>query len=214
MSHDALDPVLPTRPGLHVLLDAPTGDHATLTQRLAHDAIQRDMATIVVLLDDAAPQFRQGLTRHGTDVDAAEHAGLLQYVDAHAPRVGWAHTNPATVFAEDPDTDALLLALNEAQTHLIENEPQHQVLVSTLSSLLVLQGLHATYEFCQTLASMAPRMGTITLAHAIPQMHDDRETTALRHLATTVTDLRDPPPSQAPPRGDVHGNEPQPGRSP
>lgn len=213
MSSKAPDPVLPTRPGLHVLLDEPTGDHATLTQRLAHDAIQRDVATIVILLDDAAPQFRQGLTRHGTDVEDAEAQGLIQYVDAHAPRVGWAHTNPATVFAEDPDTDALLLALNEAQTHLIENEPQHQVLVSTLSSLLVLQGLHATYEFCQTLASMAPRMGTITLAHAIPQMHDDRETTALRHLATTVTDLRGPSAPRTPTGSEARGHETQPDRS-
>ncbi len=202
MSPNAPSPVLPTRPGLHVLLDEPTNDPAHLTQRLAHDAIQRDVATIVILLDHAAPQFRQGLTRHGTNVEQAENKNLIQYVDAHAPRVGWAHTTPATVFAEEPDHDALLLALNEAQTHLIENEPQHQVLISTLSSLLVLEGLHATYEFCQTLASMAPRMGTITLAHAIPQMHDEKETTALHHLATTVTDLRDTTshPIKAPPQ--------------
>ncbi len=190
MPHAAPDVVVPNQPGLHVLLDDPQGQGAGLTQRLAADALDNGTATIVVLLDEAAPQFRAGLARRGVDIDEAESTRTLQYVDAHAPRVGWAHTNPATVFAEAPDTDAILLALNEAQASLVEHAPQHQVIVSTLSTLLVLEGLNEAYQLMQALSSMAPRMGAVTIGHAVPGMHDEREVTALRHLATTVTDLR------------------------
>lgn len=186
---DPLDVVVPNRPGLHLLLDQPQGRSGTLTLQLAADALDRGTPVIVVLLDEAAPQYRQALARQGTDVDAAEAEGDLLYVDAHAPRVGWAHTNPATVFAETADADSILLALSEAQSAIVERAPEHMVLVSTISSLLVLEGLHATYELSQALASMAPRMGAVTLGRVVSGMHEDQEVTALRHLATTVTDL-------------------------
>lgn len=197
MPSDPLDVVVPNRPGLHLLLDEPHGQGGPLTVTLAADAVERGTPVVVVLLDEAAPQFRQDLARRGIDVDATEAAGDIQYVDAHAPRVGWAHTNPATVFAEQPDVDSILLALSEAQSSLIERAPEHLVLVSTFSSLLVLEGLHATYELCQALASMAPRMGAVTLGRVVTGMHDEQEVTALRHLATTVTDVQDPSASTA-----------------
>lgn len=186
------DVVVPSQPGLHLLLDAPQGAGGSLTQRLAADGIRRGEPTVAILLDEAAPEFRAGLARRDVDVDAAEDAGLLQYVDAHAPRVGWAHTNPATVFAETADADAILLALSEAQAALVEQAPEHRVLVSTVSTLLVLEDLNEAYRFGQALASMAPRMGAVTLGHVVPGMHGEREVTALRHLASTVTDLREP----------------------
>lgn len=193
MPADTPDVVVPQQPGLHLLLEAPHGAGASLTQRLAADALRQATPAIVVLLDEAAPQFRAGLARRDVDVDAAEADRRLQYVDAHAPRVGWAHTNPATVFAETPDPDAILLALSEAQSTIVEHAAQHRVIVSTLSSLLVLEDLNAGYEFGQALASMAPRMGAVTYGHVVPEMHGDRETAALRHLAATVTDLRPGP---------------------
>jgi KaiC/GvpD/RAD55 family RecA-like ATPase len=190
VSGSAPDVVVPQRPGLHLLLDGPHGSGTSLPQRLAADAVRQDTPAIVVLLDEATPQFRAGLARRDVDVDRAEGDGLLQYVDAHAPRVGWAHTNPATVFAETGEVDALLLALSEAQSQIVEHAPEHRVIVSTVSTLLVLADLNDAYEFGQALASMAPRMGAVATGHVVPSMHDERETAALRHLADTVTDLR------------------------
>lgn len=192
MPSDPLDVVVPNRPGLHLLLDGPQGASGQLALHVLADAIASGTPAVALLLDHAAPQFRQHLARLGADVDHAEETGHLYYVDAHAPRVGWAHTNPATVFAEKAGADPILLALSEAQSGLIGRAPEHLVVVSTISSLLVLEGLHATYELCQALSSMAPRMGAITLGRVVAGMHDEREVTALRHLATTVTDL-DPP---------------------
>jgi KaiC/GvpD/RAD55 family RecA-like ATPase len=185
------DVVVPSTPGLHLLLDDPASRGLEIAPRLAVDRIDAGEPVLAVLLDEATPQFRSQLTQLGADTDTAEKTGNLLYVDAHAPQVGWAHTNPATVFAETEDPDALLLAVSEAQSTIVERAPQHTLIVESLSSLLVTQGLNAAYRFGQNLASMAPRMGAVALARVVPGMHDEQETTALRHLATTVTDLTD-----------------------
>lgn len=190
--------VVPSHPGLHLLLDQPHGDAQMLGVRMVKDALARGTPVVAVLLDEATPQFRADLSRADVDVDAAEEDGRLVYVDAHAPRVGWAHTNPATVFVEGDGADSVLLGLSEAQAGIIDQAPEHLVLVSTFSTLLVLEELNAVYEFCQSLTSMAPRMGAITVGRLIPDMHGDRERTALEHLATTVTDRRTQPTVSAP----------------
>lgn len=192
MSGDA-DLIVPSQPGLHLLLDTPQSRGLPLPARLAADLIERGWPVIGVLLDEAAPQFRAQLDRVGLDTDRAEQDGRLQYVDAHAPQVGWAHTTSATVFAETPDADSVLLAISEAQAGVVEEAPQHALVLSSLSSLLVTRGLNETYRFGQAIASMAPRMGAVAIARVVEGMHDERETTALRHLATTVTDVSTQP---------------------
>lgn len=183
------DVVVPTEPGLHLLVDRPQGPGSPVMMALAVHALSSGMPVVPILLDRAAPQFRAELLRHGVDAAAAEEAGLLSYVDAHALRVGWAHTTPATVFVEDQGPDAILLGLGEAQAGVVESAPTHMVLVDSLSTLLVLEGLPATYALAQALSSLAPRVGAITVARVVAGMHVDREVVSLAHLAATVTDL-------------------------
>lgn len=178
---------MPSQPGLHLLLDEPETRALPLGPRIAGELLDRSEPVVAVLLDEAAPQFRAELEHVDVDTERAESAGTLSYVDAHAPTVGWAHTAPATVFAETQDVDAVLLALSEAQAGVVEKAPRHAVLIASLSSLLVQCGLNETYRFAQAIASMAPRMGVVAVARVIEGMHDERETTALRHVATTVT---------------------------
>lgn len=177
---------------MHLFLDEPHGPSAPLVERIAADAISREVPVIAVLLDQATPQFRAALERHGVDVQQAEQDGLIVYVDSHAHRVGWAHTDPATIFVEADGPDGLLLGLSEAQAGLIERAPEHYVLVDSLSSLLLLEGLNSCYRVVQALSSMAPRLGSISVGRIISGMHTSQETTALRHLATTVTDVSEP----------------------
>lgn len=192
MTGDA-DLLIPSKPGLHVLLDGPQTRGSPLAPLVAGEMLDRGHPVINLLLDEAAPQFRSHLNRLEVPVDDAEEDGRLTYVDAHAPQVGWAHTTPQTVFAETPEADALLLGLSEAQAGVVEQAPEHAVVVSSLSSLLVTRGLNEAYRFGQSIASMAPRMGAIVVARVVQGMHDERETTALRHLATTVTDVSQTP---------------------
>jgi hypothetical protein len=188
VSGDA-DLVVPSQPGLHLLFDGPETRALPLGPRVAGELLDRGQPVVNVLVDQAAPQFRAELEHLDVPTEAAEDRGELSYVDAHAPSVGWAHTAPATVFAETPDVDAILLGLSEAQAGVVEKAPKHAVVISSLSSLLVENGLNEAYRFGQSIASMAPRMGVVAVARVIPGMHDERATTALRHLATTVTDV-------------------------
>jgi hypothetical protein len=183
------DLVVPSQPGLHLLLDGPETRALPIGPRVAGELLDRGPPVVNVLLDQATPQYRAELERLEVPIEDAEADGRLSYVDAHAATVGWAHTAPATVFAETPDVDAVLLALSEAQAGVVEKAPQHAVVVDNLSSLLVRCGLNEAYRFGQSIASMAPRMGAIAVARLIPGMHDERSTTAMRHLATTVTDV-------------------------
>lgn len=187
------DLIVPSNEGLHLLLDGPEARGSPLSPRIAAEMLDRGQPVINLLLDQAAPQYRAELEHAGVDVEQAEDDGVLSYVDAHAPQVGWAHTTPATVFAETADADALLLGLSEAQAGVVEESPRHAVVVSSLSTLLVTCGLNEAYRFGQTIASMAPRMGAVTIARVVQGMHEERETTALRHLATTVTDVSTSP---------------------
>jgi len=184
-----VDLVVPSQPGLHLLVDGPETRALPLGPRVTGELLDRGPPVVSVLLDQAAPQYRAELNRLEVPTEDAEAEGRLSYVDAHAPTVGWAHTAPATVFAEEPEVDALLLALSEAQAGVVEQAPNHAVVVDNLSSLLVANGLNEAYRFGQSIASMAPRMGAIAVARLIPGMHDERATTAMRHLATTVTDV-------------------------
>lgn len=196
--------LVPSKPGLHLLLDGPQTRGVPLGPRVAVELLDRGQPVVGVLLDQAAPQYRAELDRLGLEPGEAEDEGRLTYVDAHSPQVGWAHTTPCTVFAETPDADAILLALSEAQAGVVEQAPRHAIVVSSLSSLLVTRGLNEAYRFGQSIASMAPRMGAVAIARVIRGMHDERETTALRHLATTVTDVSSAPTPEAPePRGEA-----------
>lgn len=183
------DLVVPSQPGLHLLFDDPETRALPLGPRLAGELLDRGQPVVNVLVDQATPQYRAELARLDVPTDDHEGQGRLAYVDAHAPTVGWAHTAPQTVFAETPDVDAILLALSEAQAGVVEKAPKHAVVVDSFSSLLVTNGLNEAYRFGQSIASMAPRMGVVAVARVIPGMHDEREATALRHLATTVTDV-------------------------
>ena len=190
--------VLPSQPGLHLVVDRPQGPGAPLIASMAADALQQGLPVIPILVDQATPQFRAELARRGVDVDAAEARGDLIFVDAFSVRVGWAHTNPYTVFVEQQGPDAILLGLSEAQSGIVERASEHMVLVDSLSTLLVLEGLPPTYALVQSLSSLAPRLGSITVGRVIHGMHGSQEHTSLMHLATTVTDVsRDPQTGQA-----------------
>ncbi len=186
-------PVMPTSPGLHLLLDRPQGPGAGLALRHAASALADGQPVIALLFDQAAPQFQARLARHGVDTTDAEGSGRLAYVDAFSVRTGWAHTNPATVFVETPDPDAILLALSEAQAGVVEIAPDHLILADSFSTLLVLHGLPETYALCQALTSLAPRLGAVTLGRLVQGMHSQEHRTALLHLASTVTDVTDQP---------------------
>lgn len=193
------DPVMPTEPGLHLLLDRPQGPGPAMARRHAAAALAEGRPVIALLFDQAAPQFQARLSRHGVDATQAEADGHLVYCDAFSVRTGWAHTNPATVFIESADPDAVLLALSEAQAGIVEIAPEHLILVDSLSTLLVLHGLPETYALCQALTSLAPRVGAVTLGRLIRDMHPREETTALLHLASTVTDVTDQPQTRTTP---------------
>lgn len=195
------DPVMPTSPGLHLLLDRPQGPGAGLALRHAVSSLANDQPVIALLFDQAAPQFQARLARHGVDTAEAEATGRLAYVDAFSVRTGWAHTNPATVFVESPEPNAILLALSEAQAGVVEIAPDHLILVDSLSTLLVLHGLPETYALCQSLTSLAPRVGAVTLGRLIQGMHNEEHRTALLHLASTVTDVSDQPQTRTEPLG-------------
>lgn len=197
------DLIVPSQPGLHLLLDGPETRALPMGPRLAGELLDREVPVVNVLLDQATPQYRAELERLDVPTEEAESEGRLAYVDAHAPTVGWAHTSPATVFAETPDVDAILLALSEAQAGVVEQAPKHAVVVDSLSSLLVRHDLNEGYRFGQSIASMAPRMGVVAVARVVEGMHDERETTALRHLATTVTDVSR---SATPDRGEAEAD--------
>lgn len=187
------DPVMPTSPGLHLLLDRPQGPGAGLALRHAASALADGQPVIALLFDQAAPQFQARLARHGVETTEAEETGRLAYVDAFSVRTGWAHTNPATVFVESPDPDTILMGLSEAQAGVVEIAPEHLILVDAFSTLLVLHGLPETYALCQSLTSLAPRLGAVTLGRMIEGMHSREHLTALLHLANTVTDVTDQP---------------------
>lgn len=189
MDSDLPDVVVPSEPGLHLVVDRPQGPALSTLLGFAANALADGVPVVPLLLDRAAPQFRQDLARYGVDVEGAEDHGLLHYVDAHAARVGWAHTTPCTIFVEAPGPDAVLLGLGEAQAGVVETAPWHLVLVDSFSSMLVLDGLPATYALAQALASLAPRMGAVTVGRVVAGMHSSQELAALAHLAVTVTDL-------------------------
>lgn len=193
------DPVMPTEPGLHLLLDRPQGPGASLALRHAASALAGGTPVIALLLEQAAPQFQAKLSRFGVDAPAQESQGRLVYIDGFSVRTGWAHTNEATVFVESPDPDALLLGLSEAQAGIVEMAPDHLILVDSFSTLLVLHGLPETYALCQSLTSLAPRVGAVTLGRLIQGMHNEEHRTALLHLASTVTDVTQQPQTRTDP---------------
>jgi KaiC/GvpD/RAD55 family RecA-like ATPase len=164
----------------------------TLARRFMVAGLQQGIPGVFVLTDETVSDCRRECSKIDPLFPTHEERGLVRYVETYSRSIGAGNENPHAEYVEGPmNLNGLSLAINNAESKLIQEHPSHRLLIDSVSTLITYSNAATVFRFLQVLIGRTRLAGATGMVTLDIGMHSDPEVQMFRHLVDGVIEFRE-----------------------
>ncbi len=162
-----------------------------LARRCYMASLQAGRPAIMILTNRGVDEVRRDLLQMDDRFPEYEAKGLAWFVDAYSRSIGIDGSEANVEFVDSAsDVNNISIALNRVHGQIVDDHPEHLMVMDSASTLVLYGNAQATFRFLQVLIGRGRQAGATSVILLDQGMHADAEVQMFRHLADGTVEMR------------------------